>query len=142
MLKGSMSIHIHYTERMWIHLAHDAGLSPHLDMKLQVLVHGVDVVEDVSGNAGDDSHQLGVVELPLENRNTITADRLRQTCWISSASNMKSTITELASSECSKHCCISQSRLCIHITAAKLWQHLHHLMVPILFFPQPMSFCF
>ena len=36
-----------------------------LDMELQVLVHGVDVVEDVVGDAWDDTHQLGVVELSL-----------------------------------------------------------------------------
>lgn len=34
-------------------------------MELQVLVHGVDVVKDVMGDAGDDAHQLGVMELPL-----------------------------------------------------------------------------
>ena len=39
--------------------------SAHLDVKLQVLVHGVDVVEDVVGDAWDYPHQLGVVQLAL-----------------------------------------------------------------------------
>lgn len=34
-------------------------------MKLEVLVHGVDVVKDVVGDARDDSHQLGVVQFAL-----------------------------------------------------------------------------
>lgn len=38
----------------------------HLDVELQVLVHGVDVVKDVPGDTRDDSHQRGVVEVPLE----------------------------------------------------------------------------
>lgn len=37
----------------------------YLDVKLEVLVHGVDVVEDVVGDARDDSHQLGVVQFAL-----------------------------------------------------------------------------
>lgn len=37
----------------------------YLDVKLQVLVHGVDAVKDVAGNARDDPHQLGVVQLAL-----------------------------------------------------------------------------
>lgn len=34
-------------------------------MELQVLIHGVDVVEDVSSDPRDDSHQLRVVQLAL-----------------------------------------------------------------------------
>lgn len=34
-------------------------------MELEVLVHGVDVVEDVVGDARDDSHHLGVVQFAL-----------------------------------------------------------------------------
>lgn len=34
-------------------------------MELEVLVHGVDVIEDVVSDAWDDAHQLGVVELAL-----------------------------------------------------------------------------
>lgn len=34
-------------------------------MELQVLIHGVDVVEDVSSNPRDDSHQLRVMQLAL-----------------------------------------------------------------------------
>ena len=37
----------------------------YLDVELQVLVHGVDVVKDVAGDARDDSHQLGVVQFAL-----------------------------------------------------------------------------
>lgn len=37
-------------------------------MELQVLVHGVDVVKDVPGNARDDAHQPGVVQVSLETR--------------------------------------------------------------------------
>lgn len=36
-----------------------------LDVELEVLVHGVDVVEDVLGDAWDDAHQLRVVQLAL-----------------------------------------------------------------------------
>lgn len=35
-------------------------------MELQVLVHGVDVIKDVVGDARDDPHPLGVVEVSLE----------------------------------------------------------------------------
>ena len=34
-------------------------------MELKILIHGVDVVEDVSGNSRNDSHQLGVMQLSL-----------------------------------------------------------------------------
>lgn len=37
----------------------------YLDMELQVLIHRVDVVKDVLGDARDDAHQLGVMELAL-----------------------------------------------------------------------------
>lgn len=37
----------------------------YLDVELEVLVHGVDVIEDVVSDAWDDAHQLGVVELAL-----------------------------------------------------------------------------
>ncbi len=37
----------------------------YLDVKFEVLVHGVDVVKDVVGDARDDSHQLGVVQFAL-----------------------------------------------------------------------------
>lgn len=36
-----------------------------LDVELEVLVHGVDVVKDVPGDARDDAHELGVVKLAL-----------------------------------------------------------------------------
>ena len=35
------------------------------DMELKILIHGVNVVEDVSGNSRNDSHQLGVMQLSL-----------------------------------------------------------------------------
>lgn len=38
----------------------------HLDVELQVLVHGVDVVKDVSGDTRDDSHQMWVVQDTLK----------------------------------------------------------------------------
>lgn len=34
-------------------------------MELKVLIHGVDVVEDVSGDPGNDAHELRVVQLSL-----------------------------------------------------------------------------
>lgn len=34
-------------------------------MELKILIHGIDVVEDVSGNSRNDSHQLGVMQLSL-----------------------------------------------------------------------------
>lgn len=37
----------------------------YLDVKLEVLVHGVDVVKDVVGDARDDAHQLRVVQFAL-----------------------------------------------------------------------------
>lgn len=37
-----------------------------LDVELQVLVHGVDMVKDISGNAGNNAHQLRVVQIPLK----------------------------------------------------------------------------
>ena len=41
---------------------------PHLDVELQVLVHGVDVVEYVLGNSRDDAHELRVVQLALRTK--------------------------------------------------------------------------
>lgn len=40
-------------------------ISTYLDVKLQVLVHGIDVVKDVVRDPWDDSHELRVMELPL-----------------------------------------------------------------------------
>jgi hypothetical protein len=37
----------------------------YLDVELQVLIHGVDVVEYVRGNSRDDAHPVVVVELTL-----------------------------------------------------------------------------
>lgn len=37
----------------------------YFDMKLQVLVHGINVVEDVLNNPGNDSHHFWVMEFPL-----------------------------------------------------------------------------
>lgn len=37
----------------------------YLDVKLQVLIHGVDMVKDVVCNPGDDPHELRVMQLPL-----------------------------------------------------------------------------
>lgn len=37
----------------------------HLDVELKILIHGVDVVEDVSGNSRNNSHQLRVMQLSL-----------------------------------------------------------------------------
>lgn len=34
-------------------------------MKLQVLIHGINVVEDVLNNSGNDSHHFWVMEFPL-----------------------------------------------------------------------------
>lgn len=34
-------------------------------MKLQVLIHGINVVEDVLNDSGDYSHHVWVMELPL-----------------------------------------------------------------------------
>jgi len=38
----------------------------HFDMKLQVLIHGIDVVEDVLNYPGDDAHPIRVMEIPLQ----------------------------------------------------------------------------
>ena len=42
------------------------ALSTYLDMELQVLIHGVDVVEDVLDNPGDDAHPICVMEVTLK----------------------------------------------------------------------------
>lgn len=39
--------------------------STYFDVELQVLIHGINVVEDVLHNSGDDSHHVLVVEFPL-----------------------------------------------------------------------------
>lgn len=36
-----------------------------LNVELQVLIHGIDMVEDVLGNAWDDAHELGIMQLAL-----------------------------------------------------------------------------
>lgn len=43
----------------------------HLDVELQVLIHGVDVVKDVPGNTRDDSHELGIMQVSLETRSCL-----------------------------------------------------------------------
>lgn len=45
-------------------------------MKLEVLVHGVDVVKDVVGDARDDSHQLVVVQFTLNTAENIAVLKL------------------------------------------------------------------
>lgn len=35
-------------------------------MKFQILIHGVDVIEDILGNAWYDTHQLWIMQLTLE----------------------------------------------------------------------------
>lgn len=35
-------------------------------MKFQILIHGVDVIEDILGNAWYDTHQLRIMQLTLE----------------------------------------------------------------------------
>jgi len=40
----------------------------YFDMKLQVLIHGVNVVEDVLNYPGDDAHHVWVMEDPLEDK--------------------------------------------------------------------------
>ena len=37
-------------------------------MKLQVLIHGINVVEDILNNSGDDSHHIWVMEFPLKKK--------------------------------------------------------------------------
>jgi len=45
----------------------------YLYMKLQVFIHGIDVIKDVMCNSRNDSHELRVVQLPLRTRNqTVT----------------------------------------------------------------------
>ena len=46
------------------------ALSTYLDMELQVLIHGVDVVEDVLDDPGDDTHSICVMEVTLK-QNTL-----------------------------------------------------------------------
>ena len=47
---------------VWKHLVEALT---YFDMKLQVLIHGVNVVEDVLNNPGDDSHHVWVMKFPL-----------------------------------------------------------------------------
>lgn len=77
-MEGKKPKTIHTTEHSkadfpWISLPpsplHNVSLQVYLDVELQVLIHGVDVIEDVVCNSGDDSHQLGVVQLPLRTQN-------------------------------------------------------------------------
>lgn len=51
------------------HNAHKFNYSSptYFDMKLQVFVHGIDVVEDVLNYPGDDAHCICVMEIPLKN---------------------------------------------------------------------------
>lgn len=52
-----------------------AGLVTCFDMKLQVFIHGVDVVEDVLHYPGDDTHTVCVVEIPLRIQHKLTAEK-------------------------------------------------------------------
>lgn len=38
---------------------------PYFNMKLQVLIHGINVVEDILNNSGNNSHHAWVMEFPL-----------------------------------------------------------------------------
>lgn len=38
---------------------------PYFNMELQVLIHGINVVEDILNNSGNNSHHAWVMELPL-----------------------------------------------------------------------------
>ena len=49
-------------------------------MELQVLVHGVDVVEDVLDDAGDDAHHVRVVEDALRDKVLLGQDQ-GSTIW-------------------------------------------------------------
>lgn len=40
-------------------------LETHFDMKLQVFIHGIDVVKDILHYPGDDAHWICVMEIPL-----------------------------------------------------------------------------
>lgn len=40
--------------------------SSYFDMKLQVFIHGVDVVEYILHYPGDDAHWICVMEIPLK----------------------------------------------------------------------------
>lgn len=45
----------------------------YLYVKLQVFIHGIDVIKDVMCNSRNDSHELRVVQLPLRTQNqTVT----------------------------------------------------------------------
>lgn len=52
---------------------HNMSLHIYLYVELQVLIHGVDVIEDVVCNSGDDSHELRVVQFSLRTQNRTVA---------------------------------------------------------------------
>lgn len=60
----------HTTEPPWIPIGgleiQDTVLSTYFDMKLQIFVHGVDVIKDVLHYPGDDAHCVCVMEVPLQ----------------------------------------------------------------------------
>lgn len=43
----------------------NASSATHFDMKLQVFIHGIDVVEDILHYSGNDTHWVCVMEIPL-----------------------------------------------------------------------------
>ncbi len=45
---------------------HLVKMLTYFDVKLQVLIHGVNVVEDVLDNSGNDSHHVRVMEFSLQ----------------------------------------------------------------------------
>lgn len=56
---------------------HNASFCIYLYMKLQVFIHGIDVIKDVMCNSWNDSHELRVVQLPLWTQNqTVTRKAL------------------------------------------------------------------
>lgn len=51
----------------------------YLYMKLQVFIHGIDVIKDVMCNSRNDSHELRVVQLPLRTQTqTVNLESLAQ----------------------------------------------------------------
>ena len=60
------------------------ALSTYLDMELQVLIHGVDVVEDVLDNPGDDAHTILIMEVPLYRAQTYYQPSVGSLCSRSS----------------------------------------------------------
>jgi len=46
---------------------------PNLDMKFQVFIHGVNVVEYILDDPGNDAHALRIVQVPLQShKHTLT----------------------------------------------------------------------